>query len=80
LVDAARKGDNANALHLHETLLPLTTVLFDEPSPAVTKALLHATGKISTPKLRAPMTGASKNVTQRAVDTYNAVQNVLASL
>lgn len=80
LVDYARKGDAAHALHLHETLLPLTTVLFDEPSPAVTKALLHATGKISSPSLRAPMTAASSQATQRAVDTFNAVQDVVAAL
>ena len=79
LVDAAHKGDEALARRLHETLLPLCTVLFEEPSPAVIKALLHANGKISTPNVRAPMTSASASVTTKAVEIHTAVTKALAS-
>jgi 4-hydroxy-tetrahydrodipicolinate synthase len=80
LVDAALKDEDALARRLHETLLPLCTALFEEPSPAVIKALLHASGKISTPNLRAPMTAASAKATTKAVEVFAAVNDVLASL
>src|SRR5438874_4100045 len=47
-----------------QTLLPVCKKLFAEPSPGVTKGVLHAHGRIPTPDLRLPMTRAS----QAAID------------
>lgn len=80
LVDAALKGEFARARELHEAVLPLCTVLFSEPSPAVIKAALHATGKISSPNVRAPMTIASNHATQHALDILTDVEAAISAL
>lgn len=80
LVDAALKGEHARARQLHQILLPLTSVLFEEPSPAVTKAVLYKTGMISTPALRSPMTSASAETTNKATGVYMQVSSELEAV
>lgn len=63
MVDAALDGDVAEASRLAHALLPVVASGFAEPSPAVWKAALHATGEIASPALRPPMTDASKQAT-----------------
>lgn len=55
-----------------EDLLPVVRALFAEPSPAVTKAVLHAKGRIPTPDLRAPMTNASAAAVEHALAAVEA--------
>ena len=61
---ALARGDLATGRALWRQLKPLTTGLFDEPSPAPVKALLAARGECAN-ELRAPMTTASGALTQR---------------
>ncbi len=61
---ALARGDLARARTMWRQLKPLTTGLFDEPSPAPVKALLAAAGECAN-ELRAPMTVASTALTQR---------------
>lgn len=49
-----------------EALLPLVLALFEEPSPAVIKAVLHAEGRIPTPSVRMPLAPASPVATEAA--------------
>jgi 4-hydroxy-tetrahydrodipicolinate synthase len=59
MIDAGLGGDVDGGRRIAEALLPLTLALFAEPSPAVTKAVLHAQGKIPTPHVRMPLSDAS---------------------
>jgi 4-hydroxy-tetrahydrodipicolinate synthase len=66
LADAnAGRLDDARA-HA-EALLELVLALFAEPSPAVLKALLHHAGRIATPDVRMPLSGASATAVARAL-------------
>jgi 4-hydroxy-tetrahydrodipicolinate synthase len=58
LVAAARRGDRAEALRLHQQLLPLMDALFLESSPIPLKAALKMLG-IGEDILRLPMVPAS---------------------
>jgi 4-hydroxy-tetrahydrodipicolinate synthase len=49
-----------------EALLPLVRALFAEPSPAPIKAVLHAQGRIATPRVRMPLSAASAAVAEAA--------------
>ena len=55
-----------------EALLPLVQALFAEPSPAVIKALLHASGRIPTAAVRMPLADASPQAAARAVEALSA--------
>jgi 4-hydroxy-tetrahydrodipicolinate synthase len=66
LLDSA---DRAEA----EALLPLVLALFAEPNPAVLKGLLHSQGRIPTPDVRMPMTGASEAGVDRAARALEAI-------
>lgn len=66
MIDAGLTGDLARGRALHEALLALVHALFAEPSPAVTKAVLHADGRIPTPDLRLPMSAASTTAVENA--------------
>jgi 4-hydroxy-tetrahydrodipicolinate synthase len=57
----------------HEALLPVVAACFAEPNPAVFKAVLHAHGRIPTPNLRLPLTGASPAARDRALAAIEAV-------
>jgi len=56
--DAASAGDLARARALHYRILPLTELLFAEPSPAPTKAALALLGRMSA-ELRLPLVAVS---------------------
>lgn len=68
LVDAARAGDRDRTVHLAATLLPIVTLGFSEPSPAVWKGALARLGEISTGDLRRPMTPASAGAVDALVE------------
>lgn len=59
MVDAARAGRTSEAKTLANSLLPVVTTGFKEPSPAGWKAALHALGELTTPDLRPPMSAAT---------------------
>jgi 4-hydroxy-tetrahydrodipicolinate synthase len=63
---ALAQGDLQRARVLWRHLRPLTTALFDEPSPGPVKALLAAAGECSD-ELRAPMTIATDALRTRLV-------------
>ncbi len=67
LVETAKGRDMVTARRLAELLLPVVTAGFQEPSPAVWKAALHVQGLISSPTLRAPLTAATLESTERLV-------------
>ena len=50
-----------------EALLPLVRALFAEPSPAVTKAVLHAQGRIPTSDVRMPLANALPEALEAAL-------------
>jgi len=56
----------------HEALLPLAQALFAEPSPAVIKAVLHAEGRLPTPDVRMPLSGASDGAVRAARLAFSA--------
>jgi 4-hydroxy-tetrahydrodipicolinate synthase len=59
LIQCGRSGAVRDGRAHAEALLPLVVALFSEPSPAVTKAVLHAQGRIPTPHVRMPLADAS---------------------
>lgn len=59
LTSCALAGDRARAAELGAALLPLVTVGFSEPNPAVWKGTLARLGQIASDGLRRPMTSAS---------------------
>ena len=61
---ALARGDLVAGRALWRPLKPITVGLFEEPSPGPVKALLAARGECDS-ELRAPMTGASKALTDR---------------
>ena len=69
---ALARGDLATGRALWRQLKPLTTGLFEEPSPGPVKALLAARGECAN-ELRAPMTTASTALTQRLQDLVAAL-------
>lgn len=58
LVAAARQGDRAEALRLHQQLLPLMDALFLESNPIPLKALLQMLG-LGSDRLRLPLVPAA---------------------
>jgi 4-hydroxy-tetrahydrodipicolinate synthase len=66
LIADAHAGRLDDARAHAEALLPLILALFDEPSPAVLKAMLHDAGRIATPDVRMPLQPASPAGLQRA--------------
>ena len=66
MIECARSGDAVAARAEAEALLPLVTALFAEPAPAVTKALLHAEGRIASPHVRMPLADASAEALRAA--------------
>jgi 4-hydroxy-tetrahydrodipicolinate synthase len=59
LVEAAKRGDLAEARRLHYHLLPLVKVMFKEPNPAPAKAAMKLMGVISSDELRLPLLSVS---------------------
>jgi 4-hydroxy-tetrahydrodipicolinate synthase len=73
MIDDGLAGRVADGRRLAEALLPLTLALFAEPSPAVTKGVLHARGKIPTPHVRMPLADASPAAVERALAALDAL-------
>ncbi len=72
LVDLALAGKHAEALALHETMLPLVKSLFVETNPIPIKAAMAALGLID-PEVRLPLTAiskAGKQVLDQAMKAY----------
>jgi 4-hydroxy-tetrahydrodipicolinate synthase len=67
MVEAAGRGDGEGARRRAAALLPVVRAGFAEPSPAVWKAALHASGEIASPMVRAPLTVASPAATATLV-------------
>jgi 4-hydroxy-tetrahydrodipicolinate synthase len=55
MLDATWHGEAADALAVHNGLLPMVEALFGEPAPAVLKACLAEVGLIGDPAVRAPL-------------------------
>lgn len=62
--DAARAGDWARARQRHYELRYLNQLLFAEPSPAPTKAVLHLLGRCS-PEVRLPLVPATAGLIEQ---------------
>ncbi|MEV4705117.1 dihydrodipicolinate synthase family protein [Actinoplanes sp. NPDC049316] len=71
LTEAWKRGDAARAREIGNRLAALSITLFAEPNPAVVKAVLHAHGRIPTPRVRLPLLDASP----RALDAALAAQS-----
>lgn len=69
----ALAGDRARASELAAALLPLVTIGFSEPNPAVWKGALARQGQISKDGLRRPMTQASAATIDRLLDAAESV-------
>ena len=74
MVEAALAGRVLEARAHAAALLPLVLALFEEPSPAVIKAVLHAQGEIPTPVVRMPLARASGPALDRALAALGAAQ------
>jgi 4-hydroxy-tetrahydrodipicolinate synthase len=66
MIDAGLGGRVEESRAHAVALLPLVLALFAEPSPAVIKALLHASGAIPTPDVRMPLANATAPAVERA--------------
>ena len=73
MLDAGLEGRLAEGRRYAEALLPLVGALFAEPSPAVTKAVLHALGRIPTPHVRMPLADASTAAVDRALAALDSL-------
>lgn len=67
LVDAWHAGNQDRAQALGHRLATLSAALFAEPNPTVTKAVLHAHGRIPTATVRLPLLPAHPDTTQVAL-------------
>jgi 4-hydroxy-tetrahydrodipicolinate synthase len=65
MIECALAGELQEGREHAQALLPLISALFAEPSPAVIKAALHASGEIPTPHVRMPLADASPEATER---------------
>lgn len=66
-------GDVQAGRPIAETLLPLVIALFAEPSPAVIKAVLHRLGVIPTPDVRMPLSPASAEAADTAMEVLQGL-------
>jgi 4-hydroxy-tetrahydrodipicolinate synthase len=67
LVDAWHAGDVARARSLGHRLSRLSAAIFSEPNPTVVKAVLHAQGRIPSPRVRLPLVEASHYTTEEVL-------------
>jgi 4-hydroxy-tetrahydrodipicolinate synthase len=72
LVAAWHAGDVDTARSLGNRLSALSAALFAEPNPTVTKAVLHAQGRIPTAAVRLPLVPASADSTAAALERLDA--------
>ncbi|TDC65720.1 4-hydroxy-tetrahydrodipicolinate synthase [Actinomadura sp. GC306] len=73
LAGAARDGDAARGLALHNALFPLAEALYSEPAPAVLKACLAEAGVIDDPAVRAPLRAAEPGSVSAAMAALRAL-------
>lgn len=73
MIDASLAGQLIEGRRQAEALLPLTLALFAEPSPAVIKGVLHAQGKIPTPRVRLPLAEASSLAVEQALAVLDSM-------
>lgn len=73
MAGAARDGDAARGLALHNALFPMAEALFAEPSPAVLKACLADRGLIDDAAVRAPLTAARPETIARALRAFHRI-------
>jgi len=76
MIDAGLAGELTDGRRQAEALLPLTLALFAEPSPAVIKGVLHALGKIPTPRVRMPLSDASPVAIEQALAVLESLAAV----
>jgi 4-hydroxy-tetrahydrodipicolinate synthase len=67
LADAWRTGDIARARTLGHRLATVSAALFAEPNPTALKAVLHAQGRIPTPRVRLPLLPAHQYTTEEVL-------------
>ena len=70
---SALAGDHVRARDLAATLLPIVTIGFSEPNPAVWKGALARQGQIATDELRRPMTPASPATVDRLLAALDEI-------
>ncbi|MFA1542346.1 dihydrodipicolinate synthase family protein [Actinomadura monticuli] len=73
MLDATRHGPAADALALHNALLPMVDALFGEPAPAVLKACLAELGVIDDPAVRAPLRAPRPESVAAAMAAFTAL-------
>jgi 4-hydroxy-tetrahydrodipicolinate synthase len=69
----ALSGDRERAIEFATALLPVVTIGFSEPNPAVWKGVLARQGRIATGDLRRPMTSASGPTVDRLASAVGHV-------
>jgi 4-hydroxy-tetrahydrodipicolinate synthase len=67
LAQAWHTGDIARARRLGHRLARLSAGVFAEPNPTVVKSVLHAQGRIPTPRVRLPLLEASQYTTEEVL-------------
>ncbi|NGO67714.1 dihydrodipicolinate synthase family protein [Streptomyces boncukensis] len=72
LAAAWRAGEADRARALTGPLVRLARALFAEPNPAVTKAVLHAQGRLPSPAVRLPLLPAGDAAVRAALEAYEA--------
>ncbi len=75
MVNAAIAGDATQARALANELLPVVRSGFDEPNPAVFKALLSKFGEITAPSLRRPLMEASSAALAQAAEAVSTIDD-----
>ncbi|WP_447004201.1 dihydrodipicolinate synthase family protein [Saccharothrix isguenensis] len=79
LIEAWHTGDVTTARRIGGRLGVLSAALFAEPNPTVTKAVLHARGRIPTPDVRLPLLPAHPDSTSVALDALSSAERPLAT-
>lgn len=75
---SALVGDYVRASELAAALLPVVTLGFSEPNPAVWKGVLARQRQISTDQLRRPMTAASSATVDRIIEVVERLRQRFA--
>jgi 4-hydroxy-tetrahydrodipicolinate synthase len=70
-------GDHAAALNLHYALHPLVDLLFVETNPTPAKQVLADWGRISSPRVRPPLIGATTAAVGRIQELLQAATSVI---
>ena len=70
---ASMLGGTADALAMHNKLLPMVDALFSEPAPAVLKACLAEIGLIDDPAVRAPLRAPRPESVAAAMKAFQAL-------